>query len=85
MSDEIEVLMCMRVADMAVTPVPSRTDTCLACGSQVWVSLRAPPGMRLMCQRCVTETAKDDDEFGIAEETATEVAEYLAKEGLTDE
>jgi hypothetical protein len=75
----IEVLMCVRVADMAATPVPSRIDRCQTCGSQVWVSRRAPPISRLMCQQCAMDVADEDDEFDVADETRAEVEEHLAR------
>lgn len=71
--------MCVRVADMAATPVPSRTDICQTCGSQVWVSLRAPPITRLMCQQCAMDVANEETQFGVADETRAEVEEHLAR------
>jgi hypothetical protein len=45
----------------------------------VWVSLRAPPISRLMCQQCAMDVADEDDEFDVADETRAEVEEHLAR------
>ena len=79
MSDapDIEVLVCMRVADMANPPVASSTANCQKCGMRVWVSMRAPAIPLIVCMPC----AMDDSnaEFDVADETMAEVKEYLAR------
>jgi hypothetical protein len=80
MTEEVKALTCMRVADIPVPPVPSRRARCKICGSQVWVSLRAPAIPLIHCVPCtMDEVGEARAEIALHKEVLDEVRDYFAK------
>lgn len=77
-------LICMRVCDLAKPHVKSHRGVyCALCGTEVWVSIRAPLVSTLWCAPCAVKEgvakAPDDLTVGLAKETEDEVLDYYKR------
>lgn len=74
------VLVCMRVADVAVPVTGARQVECDLCGEAVWFSPSAPKHDKALCMQCAEDTVAPDAKFEpITEKQVAEVKEYFAK------
>jgi len=81
--DSVERIIAMRVEDLPIPPVPSRVDSCSTCGAPVWVSLRSPTGVEVVCTRCVPPEVASS--VGIAPQTREELLDLgLSEEQIED-
>jgi hypothetical protein len=51
--EKTDAVVCMRVFDMPIPPVPAQIDHCVKCGERVWVSKLSPRKPRRVCTHCV--------------------------------
>jgi hypothetical protein len=80
MSDQVVVLVCQRVCDLATPQVQSRIASCALCGTQVWVSNSSPPAEQIWCCQCMAKELSEDDEFEPpTEDQWLDVDEYIRR------
>jgi hypothetical protein len=49
-----EVLICLRVDEVAIPPAPSFNCQCDLCGARIWVPHNSPLEPARMCEACGT-------------------------------
>jgi hypothetical protein len=59
-AEAVEAVICMRVADLPIPPVPSSIERCGACDARVWVSSTSPRRPRRLCLDCGHEAISPD-------------------------
>lgn len=59
-AEAVEAVICMRVADLPIPPVPSSIERCGACDARVWVSSTSPRGPRRLCLDCITSATAQE-------------------------
>jgi hypothetical protein len=72
---DLDVLACVRVADMPEPRVPSRRGRCKRCGMKVWIAHSSPASAEVWCTHCVEDEIAVRDDVEIAKPTVEQIAE----------
>lgn len=77
---EADALVCMRVSDLPIPPVPSELGSCGACAERIWVSFTSPKKPRRLCIPCVVaDIGEGDLAFAVTTRTLAESLDYLRR------
>lgn len=81
-ANDCDAVVCMRVIDLPIPPVPSEIVKCSGCGERVWVAFSSPRKPPRLCAPCaMSRMAGDDVTSMVSERTVAEAIEYLRRQG----
>jgi hypothetical protein len=75
---EPDVLVCVRIADLPLTPVASTRGECGTCGEPVWIADSSPKMPVVWCTLCfMNHGLNEGDMIAVTHEQLRDVLDHL--------